>query len=223
MPYVWRCTCGADVPVEPTGYRDMCAHLSEVHPGEHGMVRGVVDTETGDVVVSGFGPRALKSAQEKGYVQKHGHDKRPGGGGGGRGSSKGDGDGKPIPAGRGVSTVQTTRRIALHLPTLETLFQFDRHSFSEGWDDTDEGFSVWLHDVIIHSHRPHALAVLGIEREEVAEVAAQRPPDRDALARVVLDPSRLPDDEIAALESEVFEALAWSELLRPYREWRGVA
>lgn len=220
MPYAWRCSCGTEIPAEPTGYRDMCAHLTEEHPGEHGMVRGLVDADSGEIVVAGFGPRKLQEAQKKGFLPHKGRNS--GGGGGGRGSGGGS-DSKMQPAGRGISTTQTTRKVALHLPTLETLFQFDRQTFSEGWDDSDEGFSLWLHDVVIHSHRPHALAVLGIEREEVEEVAAQRPPDREALARVVLDPSRLPDDEVAALESTVFEALAWWELLRPYREWRGVA
>lgn len=222
--YVYQCGmpgCGWDTPADEQGYHRAQVHQSTEHEGEHGCIRGIVDADTGEVVISGFGPRVLQKAQKEGIVPVKGGGSRGGGGSAKGGKEKAETERMPSgtkPAGIGVRTKQLYRDVAIHLPTLEPLFQRCRDVFAEGWDDSDAGFSAWLHDTILESYRPHVMTLFGGDPGTVPEDAPM--PTREDLAQLILDPARILDGDLPAIYAAMFEAVVWSQVAGPYQPWR---
>lgn len=224
--YAWVCgLCEEEFDAADQGYYRAQQHQSTEHAGEHGVIRGIIDTDTGEVVVPGFGPRVLQKAQKEGYV--------PGKSQGGGGSSPGGGSkaaDKPdrMPsgtkqAGIGVRTKQMFREVPLDLPLLETLFQRCRAAFGDGWDDSDAGFSAWLHDTILEAYRPHVMMLFGGGDLGGSAAALPELPSRQELAELILDPSRVLEGDLPGVYAVLFEALVWAQIAGPHQQWRSAA
>lgn len=219
---MWRCRCGAEFPADQNlGYQRALDHTRDQHPGESRVIQGVVDTDTGEWLVHGFGPRALAQAKRLGILPEPlerdpSHRRKSEGRGGGETASA-------KAAGVGVRARQLVRSVWLDLPLLETLFQRSRSVFGDGWPDSDEGFSRWLHDTVIGCFRPHAGLLFGLSGRPAtpsAGAGTDAPPAalRRELAEVVADPEAVADSELLDLWARVQEAAVWSALVGPHQQ-----
>lgn len=221
MAYAWVCDCGEQFPVEQSGYNAAQNHQRSEHEGASGVILGVMDTDSGELVVSGFGPRVLKKAQDEGYITRKSTKKEPGGGSKGGGGSGDASDRGTRNSDVGIRTKQTYRQVWLDLPLLESLFQRSRVTFAEDYPDSDDGFSSWLHDVIIHSLRPYAMTLFGLAPAAVEQGAQQAAVSREELAQLLMDPSVILDSEMPRIIGVMYEAAAWGSLVGPHFQRRG--
>lgn len=207
MPkYEWSCGACRETFA---GYRDAQGHVTQVHPGEHGVIEGVIDTDTDELVLEGFGPKILQIAQQRGLMPK-GSKKAKG--------ERGSGDnGKSRTADTGIKVRELYRDVWLDLPLLETLFQRCRETFSEGYEDTDEGFSVWLHDVVINALRPYVGMLWGTGAAEVA-AQVQQTASRKQMSDWIRDPRKIMDSELEQLAGSITDAVIWTNLVLPHHD-----
>jgi hypothetical protein len=235
--YAWACgLCDATFPVEQRGYYSAQQHQQNEHAGQHGVIRGIVDLDSGEVVLPGFGPRVLAKAQKEGLVPVSDREgSRGSAGGGGGGGGRGSGERQPSnvrPAGVGIRTKQLFREVPLDLPFLEPLFQRCVQKFGL-WSADDQGFSAWLHDSIGTLYAPET-EYLWMDGEAAGSADPVPALDRagaaatcEAVAGYLRDSSLVADSEMWRIGPAVTElvralhtSMVWSSHWLPHLQRR---